>query len=261
MTIYAIGDIHGQTGMLDAALERIDRDGGETGPDGADEVIFLGDLVDRGPDAAGVIEKIASGIAQGKRWTAIRGNHDTMFRRFLRDGTLHDAAILSGNPWTHFRLGGVATLYSYGLDPDLDHEDLVAAAQKAVPQHHVEFLDTCPLWIERGGWLFVHAGIRPGVALEKQAEQDLIWIRDGFLTHAGDLPWTVVHGHTVMDDPVWAGNRVSLDTGAGAMPPRHLTVAAIEDDTVFILTDEGRQELLREAHPDARHAARQTRAS
>lgn len=251
MTIYAIGDIHGQTGMLEAALERIDQDGADLGPGGADELIFLGDLCDRGPDSRGVIERISSAMAQGQRWTAIRGNHDTMFRRFLRNGEIHDPAIKSGIPWTHYRLGGPETLRSYGVDPDGDLPRVMAEAQAAVPQTHVDFIDSMPLYLERGQWLFVHAGIRPGVAMADQAEQDLIWIRDGFLDHPAPLPWTVVHGHTVMDHAHWAGNRVSLDTGAGALPPRHLTAAAIDGDEVFVLTEEGRVALARSEHPQA----------
>lgn len=247
MTIYAIGDIHGQIGMLDAALARIEADGGDTGPGGADEVIFLGDLVDRGPAARQVLERLIAGRAEGRRWSVIRGNHDTMFLRFLRNGELNDPAIKSGNGWTHYTLGGCATLESYGVDTAMERpiEDLLRQAQALVPAEHRAFLEGLPLYLRRPGLLFVHAGIRPGVALEDQAEQDLIWIRDDFYAEEGPLPWLVVHGHTIVSSPTHFGNRIDIDTGAGANPtPRYLSVAAFEGTDCFIVTDEGRQPLL-----------------
>ncbi|WP_010141658.1 metallophosphoesterase family protein [Oceanicola sp. S124] len=247
MTLYAIGDIHGQIGMLDEVLAKIDADGGDTGPGGADEVIFLGDLVDRGPAARQVLERLIAGRAEGRRWTVIRGNHDTMFLRFLRNGELHDPAIKSGNGWTHHLLGGCATLESYGIATGIDRapEDLFAEAQEKVPAEHRAFLESLPLWQQRPGLLFVHAGIRPGIALEEQAEQDLIWIREDFYAEDGPHPWLVVHGHTIVPAPTHFGNRIDIDTGAGANPaPRYLSCVAFEGTQAFVLSDRGRQPLL-----------------
>ena len=114
MRIYAIGDIHGQREMLDEQIARIDRDGGAE-----DRLVFLGDLVDRGPDSRGVIDTILDGLDAGRRWRAIRGNHDAMFHDFVTDGTVQNANVASGLPWPHRRLGGLATLASYGVDADL----------------------------------------------------------------------------------------------------------------------------------------------
>lgn len=243
MTIYAIGDIHGQIGMLDGVLERIAADGADDGPGGADEVIFTGDLVDRGPHAKQVIDRLIAGKAEGRRWTTIRGNHDTMFMRFLANARLDDPAIKSGAPWTHVNLGGTATLASYGIDtgPDRSVEDLFAQAQDLVPQAHRDFLDAMPLWAERDEVLFIHAGIRPGIPLEAQEEQDIIWIRDEFYAESGPHPWLIVHGHTIVPEVTHFGNRIDIDTGAGASgTPRFLSVVAFEGTDCFVLTEAGR---------------------
>ena len=131
MTIYAVGDIHGQRALLDEVLERIDRDGGSDA-----EVVFIGDYIDRGPDSRGVIETLSAGQAAGRAWTCLMGNHDRMFGRFLTDGTLTFPAIKSGLHWTHERIGGLETLASYGMDVAKDREeaDLWAEARQAVPQ-------------------------------------------------------------------------------------------------------------------------------
>lgn len=239
MRTYAIGDIHGQLEMLTQAHRRIARDRAlcrdRTAP-----VVHLGDLVDRGPRARGVIEFLLRGIAEGHPWLAIKGNHDRMFAGFLADPDHHDPRLWSELTWLGPRLGGEQTLASYGvhLAEFADRRAAHAAARLAVPPAHRAFLEDLPLTIERGGVLFVHAGLRPGVPLDAQAEDDLVWIRDEFLTDTRDHGRLVVHGHTVVEAPTHAGNRVALDTGAGYGKP--LTVAVIEDDEVHILTDAGR---------------------
>lgn len=238
MTIYAVGDIHGQKALLEDVLDRIERDGGAQA-----EVVFIGDYIDRGPDSRGVIDLLIAGRAQGRQWTCLTGNHDRMFGAFLTDGTVTDDHIKSGLPWTHERLGGLTTLASYGVDVAGDRrpEDLFADAQQAVPPDHRAFVKTCPLFAERDGLLFVHAGIRPGVALADQIESDLIWIRDDFLLHRDAFDWLVVHGHTAVETADHRGNRVNLDGGAGYGRP--LRVAAFEDGEVFELTPHGRRHL------------------
>lgn len=244
MTIYAIGDIHGQIGMLEDALEKIARDGGDDSAHGTDEVIFLGDLVDRGPHSREVNEHLRQGIADGRRWTALMGNHDMMFRRFVEGGVVHDPAIKSGKSWLTKPLGGRRTLASYGVDVEEGRpfSDIFADAREAVPLSHRAFLRERPLWQERAveGLFFVHAGLRPGVPLQDQTVQDLTWIRDDFYGAIEPFPWLIVHGHTVMERPSHFGTRIDLDTGAGAPDPKYLTVAAFEGQTCFILTDEGR---------------------
>lgn len=233
--IYAVGDIHGQLSMLDDALARIEADGGAGAP-----VVFLGDYVDRGPDSAGVLTRLAGGIDEGRDWTCLLGNHDRMFRGFIGDTPRSDPYLMVGWDWFHPRLGGADTLASYGAGPEEGERvfRLHRRARAVVPQRHLDFLDSLHTHHERGGLLFVHAGIRPGVALEDQTEDDLIWIRTEFHDHTDPHPWLVVHGHTPVPKATHYGNRVNLDTGAGYGDP--LTVAVFEDGQVFNLTPQGR---------------------
>lgn len=237
--IYVIGDIHGQLAQLETAFERIAADGGENAP-----FVSLGDLVDRGPDSRAVIEMLMQGQAAGRDWTVLKGNHDRMFQRFLEDGRLDDPRILSGANWFHPRLGGDATLASYGVSGIYRRpaRDLREAAQEAVPAAHLTFLQNLPLCHQRDDLFFVHAGIAPGVALEKQAEDDLLWIRGAFLEHTEPHPLLVIHGHTALEAPEHYGNRINLDGGAGYGRP--LTVAVFERGHVWTLEPEGRRPLV-----------------
>ncbi|WP_301068387.1 metallophosphoesterase [Pseudooceanicola sp.] len=236
MPIYVIPDIHGHRAMLEQALRRIASDGATD----ADEVIFLGDFIDRGPDSRGVIEILSQGREAGRNWSFLMGNHDRMMRRYLLDGTATDAAVKSGIPWTHNRFGGAA-FRSYGVDPTAAQspEALHAALVAAVPRSHVDFLATLSLTLIRDELLFVHAGIRPGIALADQSEDDLVWIRGEFLNHPDPHPWLVVHGHTALPAPRHFGNHIDLDGGAGM--GRELFPAVFEDGICHMLTAEGRQ--------------------
>ncbi len=238
--IYAIGDVHGQAAELDRVLALVEADGG---PDA--DVVFLGDYTDRGPDSRGVLDRLVAGRREGRRWTTIRGNHDRMFLRFLEDGTTGDAAIDSGATWLHPALGGPATLASYGVAvPDgcvLDPAALSgvrADARDAVPEPHRAFLAGLPLTRLTGEQLFVHAGIRPGIPLEAQDEEDLLWIRTPFLEDRRDHGRLVVHGHTRAPSPEHHGNRLSLDVGAGYGNP--LVAVAIEGRDAWALTPRAR---------------------
>lgn len=258
--IYAIGDIHGHKEMLDHALALIAADGGAEA-----QIVFLGDYVDRGPDSRGVIETLMDGIAAGRNWVCVRGNHDRMFTRFVRQGLAHDPRVKSGLHWVNPRLGGAATLASYGVTGQphfaphkfgdqeallhfegtagqIDEAALVRAAQNAVPQAHLDFIDGLPLTYQTGDLLFVHAGLRPGVALRDQAEDDLIWIRGGFLDSDHDFGRLIVHGHTALDHPQHFGNRVDLDGGTGYGRPLHPAVFKGRD--CWLLTDQGRVPLV-----------------
>lgn len=240
--IYAIGDIHGQIGMMTRALELIEADGGA----GA-EVVFLGDYVDRGPDPRAVLQTLITGLSEGRNWTVLKGNHDRMFWRFLDSGALHDNGIKTpGLDWLHPRLGGVETLASYGVrSAGQSIEKLVSDAREAVPQSHRDFIAGLDLVAERGEHLFVHAGLRPDVPLDQQVEDDLIWIREPFLSCSNPFPWLVVHGHTALDTPEHYGNRIDLDGGAGYGRPLHPMV--LEGGAAFLLTDTGRQPLIPKA--------------
>lgn len=239
--IYAIGDIHGQLGMLQDALARIEADGG---PDA--RVVFLGDYTDRGPDSKGVIELLSQGLDAGRNWVCLLGNHDRMFSMFIEEYPRTDARLLVGYHWLHERIGGVETLQSYGLQLTETTRifQLHAEALQAVPDHHRSFLDALPDHHQEGELLFVHAGIRPGVALEEQSQEDKIWIRQEFLNDQTEHPWLVVHGHTQIPAPEHRGNRVNLDSGAGFGRP--LTTAVFEGRQCWVLTPEGRKPLVSE---------------
>ncbi len=234
--IYVIGDIHGHSAGLDRALGLIEADGG---PDA--RVVFLGDYTDRGPDSRGVVERLVAGAQGGRNWVVLRGNHDRMFTRFVEAEGEHDPRISSGKGWLHPDLGGPTTLASYGVDAL--RPDVQAAAHAAVPRAHIAFLQSRPLWHQEDGYLFVHAGIRPGIALADQDEDDLIWIRSPFLEHQGSFGPMVVHGHSADQTPTAYHNRLNFDGGAGY--GRALVPGVIGGGQAFILTDAGRQPMPR----------------
>jgi serine/threonine protein phosphatase 1 len=241
MHIYAIGDIHGHIDLLEAAHARIAADAARHGPA---TVVHVGDLVDRGPDSRGVIDYLMRGIARGEDWVVLKGNHDRMFSRFLRDPEEPEPGLRPDLSWLHPRLGGADTLASYGVRSPADrpvaavHEEALAK----VPQAHRDFLAARPTWHQIGETLFVHAGIRPGFAMEKQTETDLVWIRQPFLEDRRDHGFLVVHGHTAIPAPHHHGNRVNIDSSAAYGGP--LTAVAIEGRAVYRLTGAEREPVL-----------------
>ncbi len=204
--LYAIGDIHGAADALDRLLEKIDKDAG-----GLHEaqLIFLGDYVDRGPDSKRVIERLASLKKELADVVFLKGNHEAVMLDFLSDP---EEAI----EWLEW--GGDQTLRSYGVAGALTKagEDLSRALADALPKAHLDFLNGLSLMHRAGDYLFVHAGLRPGVAVEDQDEEDLLWIRKKFHdAPASKRPdVTVVHGHHPTKKPVDAGWRIGVDTGA-----------------------------------------------
>ncbi|MCG7494116.1 metallophosphoesterase family protein [Thalassobius sp. Cn5-15] len=235
--VYAIGDIHGHLDQLEHALSLIERDGGTEA-----KVVFLGDLVDRGPNSRGVIERLETGIHEGRNWVVLKGNHDAMFQAFLENGEVFHPRTRLGRSFVDNHIGGRATLHSYGVDVTLeDPQDLQAAALEHVPYRHLTFLRNLPLYHLSDDMLFVHAGLRPGIALELQDPEDFCWIRHEFLDHTAAHPWLVVHGHTAIMRAEHCGNRVNLDSGAGFERP--ITAAAFEGGKVFELGPFGRQRL------------------
>lgn len=241
MHTYAIGDIHGHIDLLKRAHDRIAADQARHG---AAPIIHLGDLVDRGPDSRGVVEYLRAGMAAGENWLVIKGNHDRMFALYLTDIKAHDEGLRRDLSWLHPRLGGAETLASYGVINAAGRRlaPVFAEAVAAVPQAHRDFINALPTSHQRGEATFVHAGIRPGVALHKQTETDLVWIRDGFLNDTRDHGSLIVHGHTALDAPIHYGNRLNIDSGAAYGGP--LTAVVIEGRTAFNLTDSGRVPLL-----------------
>lgn len=236
---YAIGDIHGQLDMLHAAHARIAADRAAVG-DAEAPVVHIGDLVDRGPDSAGVIDLLLRGQAAGEKWVVVKGNHDRMFAGFLASPRHHDNMLRAEYDYLHPRIGGIETMASYGIlgagrRPPVE---VHAAAMEAIPQAHRDFLSALPVSYRRGEVFFVHAGIRPGVPLDEQEEDDLTWIRGLFLDDPRDHGPLIVHGHTPVDVATHYGNRVNLDTGAAYGGP--LTAVVIEGRDAWELTDEGR---------------------
>ena len=256
MTLYAIGDIHGYSSQLARALDLIGADGGQDAP-----IVFMGDYVDRGPDARSVIQTLIDGQSEGRNWTCLIGNHDLMFWRFVTRGITADAHIKSGKGWLHHRLGGNTTLASYldedtlrpasgvsdfakdGLDPtpNTARDALWDASRAAVPQTHLDWIENQPRIYQAEDHVFVHAGLRVGVPLDQQTEDDLTWIREGWIDNHDAHAQMVVHGHTALDFPQHHGNRINLDGGAGY--GRTLVPAVLEDGLWYTLDETGRTPL------------------
>jgi serine/threonine protein phosphatase 1 len=209
--IYAVGDIHGRLDLLSRMLELIARDA-ETLPAKTRRVlVFLGDYIDRGPDSRTVIERLLAGPLPGFRAVFLRGNHEDTLLQFLDD-------LNAGPGWLAY--GGVATMLSYGLrlPADLPPRLRVFTAQQMLREHlppeHLAWLRALPHYVELGGYVFVHAGIRPGVPLAQQRDQDLVWIREEFLSSMVDHGKVVIHGHTIAMQAESLPNRIGIDTGA-----------------------------------------------
>ncbi|MFN3846829.1 MAG: metallophosphoesterase [Paracoccaceae bacterium] len=240
MKTYAVGDIHGHLDLLKGVHQLIADD---MARHGAGQVVHVGDLVDRGPDSRGVIDFLASGMADGEDWIVLKGNHDRMFSTFMVDPMAKDDGLRADLSWLHPRLGGANTLESYGVRNAADrpvaavHSDAVAA----VSAEHLAFLASRPTWHRAGDTVFVHAGIRPGVPMPDQRETDLVWIRAPFLDHQDPHEALIVHGHTAIDAPTHYGNRINIDSSAAYGGP--LSVIVIEGGEVFHLTPKGRAPL------------------
>ncbi|MFM2357128.1 MAG: hypothetical protein RLZZ528_2864 [Pseudomonadota bacterium] len=235
---YAIGDIHGHLDKLAEAHDRIAADRRRSGSDAP--VIHVGDLVDRGPDSSGVIDFLIAGQARGEPWIVLKGNHDRLFGGFLSAPGWRDPGLRPDLHWFDPRLGGVATLASYGVAASLGGDDAAirAEALARVPLAHRIFLDRLPLHHLRGQALFVHAGVRPGVDLRDQTEDDLVWIRKGFLDDTRDHGALIVHGHTAIDRATHHGNRLNIDSGAAYGGP--LSVVHVSGRAASLVTDAGR---------------------
>lgn len=207
--VYAIGDIHGRADLLDDLLARIDADHAAR-PAKRRLIVALGDLIDRGPDSAGVVDRIL-GMA-GPDVRVLAGNHEELMLLTL-DGDREAARVFA-------RAGGRETILSYGVTPEdydrADFDELIDLMRARVPQRHVDFLRTLEDLIEVGDYAFVHAGIRPGVPLADQKPEHLRWIRSGFLDHRQPHPRMIVHGHTITEAVDERSNRIGIDTGAYA---------------------------------------------
>jgi serine/threonine protein phosphatase 1 len=204
--IYAIGDVHGRADLLERLQQRIAADV-ELNPIADPLLVCLGDYVDRGPDSAGVLDLLLGETPAGMRRVALMGNHEELMLRFLIDESV--GAVWLAN-------GGDATLESYGIDPAESYERARRQLSSRLPARHLALLESLVLSHSEGGYFFAHAGIRPGVALDRQRREDLLWIRGEFLRSDTDHGKVVVHGHSITAEPDIRANRIGIDTGAYA---------------------------------------------
>jgi serine/threonine protein phosphatase 1 len=211
--VYAIGDIHGRLDLL-RELHRQILDDAARHPATRRVLVHLGDYVDRGHESAGVIDELLDHPLPGFEIVNLLGNHEDSMMRFLDD-------LSVGPAWLYY--GGIATLASYEIEargqPWRDERELrrlQVELRQRLPERHLRFMQSLPLHHGEGDYLFVHAGLRPGIPLARQAREDLLWIRDEFLFSPLDHGKIVVHGHTITDMPELQSNRIGIDTGAFA---------------------------------------------
>ncbi|MDE2301275.1 MAG: serine/threonine protein phosphatase [Sphingomonadales bacterium] len=209
--VYALGDIHGRADLFAKLIDAVEEDDARRNrADRAAEttVVLLGDLIDRGPDSAVV-------LAMAREWQRRRpvrilmGNHEEMLLQ-----SLDDTETLK----TWLRYGGRETMLSFGVDPQAYHaatyEEVQAMMARHIPPDVIDFLASFESQLLIGDYRFVHAGIRPGVPADEQKRSDLLWIREPFLSHGGDLGAIVVHGHTISEEAEFHPHRIGIDTGA-----------------------------------------------
>jgi serine/threonine protein phosphatase 1 len=206
---YAIGDIHGRLDLLRSLLGLIEEDV-RTRRSMRTSIIFLGDLIDRGPESAGVVELLRTFNPLFADAMFLMGNHEEVMLRVLAG----DEGLFT--QWMKF--GGAECVQSYGADPAalrrMPPDDAIAVLRQRIPESHVDFIASFADTVSFGSYLFVHAGIRPGTSLGDQAQTDLRWIREPFLTDERDHGQVVVHGHTICEQVDDFPNRIGIDTGA-----------------------------------------------
>ncbi len=193
-SIFAVGDVHGRARKLRALIERIPFD------PVCDVLVFLGDYIDRGKDSREVVEIVRGLQAASERVICLRGNHEQMF-----------LDVLGGaDPLLYFWNGGRATFTSYRA-----WEDERGCYHVPIPESHHLFLERLPHYVETDRYLFVHAGLRPGVPLTEQTPEDLLWIRHEFIFSVLPLEKKVIFGHTPFHEPLVMDDKIGIDTGAG----------------------------------------------
>jgi len=230
--VYCVGDIHGRDDLLEKMAERVKADMEGRSFDQV-VTVFLGDYVDRSFGSMRVLERLSR-----SEWPTpvitLAGNHEELLMTFLNDGEVLEA-------WRH--LGGLETLYSYGVDvgPSIirrEFKKIQAEFAKRFPEHHRHFLNTLKTSTAIGDYFFCHAGVRPGVALDDQDRDDLLNIRDPFLFSEAEHGKLVVHGHTPSVTPEIRPNRIGIDTAAYAT--NRLTCLVLEaDERRFLYVDDG----------------------
>lgn len=225
---YAVGDIHGRLDLLERLVEKIEADTTARPVETALE-IYLGDFVDRGASSRQTVDFLMKRAVGNPNVILLAGNHE----EYLLQSMIDPQAFA---PW--MRYGGRETLLSYGIaTPRQGGPREIAATMRemraAIPQAHIDFLESLRLNYRCGDYFFVHAGVRPGVPLEQQKASDMLWIRDEFVDYLGMHPLRVVHGHTVVQDPEILPNRINIDTGAYVSG--RLTCLVLQDRSVAFL--------------------------
>ena len=225
---YAVGDIHGRLDLLDHLLALIGEDADQA-PARKSLLIFLGDLIDRGPDSRAVVERLRTYRHHRLQPHFLAGNHEEVLLRLLAG----ERGIIDS--WLKY--GGGECLRSYGVDPASlarrSERSALAIVRKAIPSSHAQFIGSFCDTVKLGDYLFVHAGIRPGIDLSLQSQTDLRWIRSPFLEHEEDHGLMVVHGHTICERVDNRRNRIGIDTGAYRTDV--LTALAVEGDQRWII--------------------------
>lgn len=223
--VYAIGDVHGEVGLLQLLLDAVERDGSGRGPAKV-TLILIGDVVDRGLRSAELLRAL---YGLSDPLLLLKGNHEAMMVAACRGD--EDALDL----W--LRVGGRSTLAGFGVDPDMEGGDsaaLAPAIRAAINPALVDWIDALPTAWSMGDYFFAHAGIRPGIPLDRQSDDDLLWIREPFLSSRSNHGKVVVHGHSVEPGvPRLGGNRIGLDTGAHEH--RRLTALGLEEDRQWLV--------------------------
>ena len=210
MRLYVVGDVHGRDDLLADLMREIELDG-QANPDKRKILIFLGDYIDRGLQSRQVLDRLTGPMPEGFEAVFLKGNHELAMQQFMHDPQF-------GRTWKYY--GGLETLHSYGIteltlsDDPMEFERARDRLCNELPAAHRRFLDTLSLSVEFGGYFFAHAGVRPGIPLKRQIEDDLLWIREDFLESRASFGKVIVHGHTPSEEPVFRPNRIGIDTGA-----------------------------------------------
>lgn len=210
--IYAIGDIHGRLDLLHSIHRRIADDAARRTASRR-QVVYLGDYVSRGPDSAGVVDRVREWLPEGFERIALKGNHEDLLLRFLA------GEIDTGRHWLDY--GGLETMSAYGVAiadrKARDDASVIALGEDLaarIPASHLEFFRGLQTRHRSGDYFFVHGGVRPGVPLDEQSDRDCLWIRGTFLDSDADHGAMVVHGHCISEQPEIRRNRIGIDTGA-----------------------------------------------
>ena len=225
LRVYAIGDVHGRMDLLRPLLDQMAEDSMDAT---RTQVIFLGDYIDRGGDSRAVLDTLIAG-KQSQAWVCLKGNHEAMLL----------SAIDGAQEWEFWLAnGGLETLFSYGVSArelvsSGRSNELHDAVLAAVPPDHIEFLRNLDITLTLGDYFFCHAGVRPGVALDRQVQGDLLWIREAFTHSNANHGKRIVHGHTPVMEAEILSNRINIDTGAYLT--NRLSCVVLEGDEVRIL--------------------------